>query len=186
MQKNRLDHMLDSESAWRLFLADVSPVDPHRYVRLNPDLGENVPGLDDVAKMKAVQERAKFDLQSVENDVLVRRTAYRLIASVFSFDKDGRIRSESDASANSHVCSGIYHLYSRNEADVLQASFAVDSRTIRKSCANWESSSAGARRGAFSHSSRSRMSKMAPSKLCVYILLMKALFRQASVPELTV
>lgn len=108
LQKNRLDHLLDAESAWRLFLGETSPNDSNRYVRLNPDLGTKVPSLDDIASMKAVQDRAKLELQTATNEILIKRTAYRLISSTFFFEKDASIRIKGgiDATASTYTCNG--------------------------------------------------------------------------------
>jgi hypothetical protein len=62
------------------------PDGEQRYIRINPDLGENVPRLDDVSMMEEVERKTSRYLK--QNRELVKETAHRLIASTFFFETD--------------------------------------------------------------------------------------------------
>jgi predicted acylesterase/phospholipase RssA len=68
---NRIDSILDAELAWQDFCRDVANVnevnkEDSRYVRINPDIGSDPPGLDDVA----VFGRMQRDVRKVHEGLL--------------------------------------------------------------------------------------------------------------------
>lgn len=102
-QKNRIDSILDAEREFKLFQADVAHSSraevPERYVRLNPDLREPPPALDAVSKMKELQESVRQVLRSSVNELLVERTAYRMVASTFYFAKNSEFERDERSGA---------------------------------------------------------------------------------------
>ncbi|KAK2606241.1 hypothetical protein QQS21_003289 [Conoideocrella luteorostrata] len=89
----RLGDILNCNRIWESFLAENAqlhgrsiPGGEQRYVRINPELGENVPRLDDVSMMDMVERKVTRYLQ--QNTKLFKETAHRLIASNFFFETD--------------------------------------------------------------------------------------------------
>ncbi|KAK2668159.1 hypothetical protein RAB80_015539 [Fusarium oxysporum f. sp. vasinfectum] len=89
----RLGDILNCNRIWESFLTENSqlhgrsiPDGEQRYIRINPDLGENVPRLDDVSMMEEVERKTSRYLK--QNRELVKETAHRLIASTFFFETD--------------------------------------------------------------------------------------------------
>lgn len=104
--KNHIASSLNSEMAWENYMNVLQPLptDRSRYVRLNPRLIEDPPGLDEVHRMKYMQDltRDKFS-----NDDRIRKVALQLIASSFYFEKSAPAGSkENDA----FQCKGLSHL----------------------------------------------------------------------------
>ena len=87
-----MDSVLDAERIWSEFLARVlgpfleDDRDRRRYIRINPDLGDKVPGLDEKDKLKDLQNMTEKWLNQEENRVTIRRIAHRLIATSFYFE----------------------------------------------------------------------------------------------------
>ena len=84
--KNRIDTGLDSETTWNTYMDVLQPPRDYksRYLRLNPQLAEDPPGLDEVEQMEYIQNltRDKFS-----DDDRIRKAARRMIASSFYFEK---------------------------------------------------------------------------------------------------
>ena len=93
LYKIAVDHIasaLDSEKTWHSYLNVLQPPSKHRmrYVRLNPQLNEDPPRMDEVNRMQYIQERARGMVQS---DSKIQRVAYQLIASSFYFERSHSI-----------------------------------------------------------------------------------------------
>ncbi|KAI7772331.1 hypothetical protein LZL87_007692 [Fusarium oxysporum] len=89
----RLGDILNCNRIRESFLTENSqlhgrsiPDGEQRYVRINPDLGENVPRLDDMSMMDEAEQKTSRYLN--QNRELVKETARRLIASTFFFETD--------------------------------------------------------------------------------------------------
>ena len=96
--KIAMDHIastLDSERVWDEYMEvlNSSSRDEYRYVRLNPDLGENPPALDQVNKMKPLLETVRRQMQK---DKRIEGVASQLIATSFYFEKSGQIETLPD------------------------------------------------------------------------------------------
>ncbi|KAE9377253.1 hypothetical protein N431DRAFT_542623 [Stipitochalara longipes BDJ] len=107
---NRMESTLDSELAWRDFVADIfgansSDVNCQRYIRLNPDLKSDVPSIDAKKGLKSLQDRTVDELSSSANKRLIRSIAHRLIASSFYFEK---MAPKEVHASESFVCSGMF------------------------------------------------------------------------------
>ncbi|RSL50983.1 hypothetical protein CEP54_011639 [Fusarium duplospermum] len=97
------DPPLNHDSIWDSFLSENTPIrgrsisdGEQRYVRINPDLGDSVPRLDNVAMMdEIVRKVPKYLRRNEEVAELVEETAPRLIASTFFFETDpSRIKED--------------------------------------------------------------------------------------------
>ena len=93
-----VDHIasaLDSEKAWHSYMNVLQPPSNHRskYIRINPQLNEDPPRLDDVERMSYIQEMVREMLIS---DDKIQRVALRLIASSFYFEKSQSVDATSD------------------------------------------------------------------------------------------
>ena len=88
---NHVHSSLDSEAAWDQFMDVKAPKkeDRARYVRLNPELNDPVPGLDAVDKMGVLQQVVRYQYG---DSSVVKALARRLIATCFFFDTIGDVR----------------------------------------------------------------------------------------------
>lgn len=88
---------LDSEKAWHSYMNVLQPPSNHRakYIRLNPQLAENPPRLDEVEHMSYIQDVVREMLSS---DDKIQKVALRLIASSFYFEKSQSPELASDGS----------------------------------------------------------------------------------------
>ena len=104
---DHIESSLDSEQAWRTYLALVSPEKDQwwRYRRLNVELNEAPPKLDDVDSMPELQRTARHRWKSDEE--CVTSIAKQLVASSFFFERK-RLETIEDESI---VCSGISKLH---------------------------------------------------------------------------
>lgn len=94
---SRFDNMLNCNKIWEQYRQDALEAyseDRRRYIRINPDLRDEVPRLDDVSKLRTMQTTVQKEMKQ---NIKVKEVAHRLIASTFFFEK-GSIR-------NSH-CTG--------------------------------------------------------------------------------
>ena len=109
-QVNRIDKILDSEREWRQFRTDVldgkhNRDDESRYTRINVDLQEDPPALDDKRRLVDLQSRTQGILRSIEYQSTIERVAYKLVASSFYFLKSDKI--EFDKKSSWWLCEGI-------------------------------------------------------------------------------
>ena len=68
-----------------------------RYIRINPALRENLPGLDEVERLPSIQEAVRGILST---DVDIQNVALRLIASSFYFEKCQAVELSTDGSVH--------------------------------------------------------------------------------------
>ncbi|OQO14747.1 hypothetical protein B0A48_00129 [Cryoendolithus antarcticus] len=90
------DHLhtsLDSEKTWNEFLNIRAPrgKEKDRYIRINPEIDEHPPKLDDVGQMKKLQERTRL---LVADDPRIKALAKRLVATSFYLDIVGDVRED--------------------------------------------------------------------------------------------
>lgn len=113
-----VDHIasaLDSEKTWHSYINVLQPPSNHRakYIRLNPQLNEDPPRLDDVENMSYIQDKTREMLSS---DDRIQTVALRLIASSFYFEKSQSVELASDGSVQirgvyfAHPLKSIYSL----------------------------------------------------------------------------
>lgn len=98
--KIAIDHIasaLDSEKAWHSYMTVLHPPSNQRgrFVRINPQLKENPPGLDEVERLPYIQEVVR---EMSSTDVSIQNVALRLIASSFYFEKSHAVELGSDGS----------------------------------------------------------------------------------------
>lgn len=98
--KIAMDHIastLDSERVWHEYIEVLNPSsrDEHRYVRLNPDLPEDPPALDQVHMMRSLQDTVRKQMQK---DNRIGDVALQLISTSFYFEKSGQIDALADGS----------------------------------------------------------------------------------------
>lgn len=96
--KKRVENVLDSELTWTEFRNDVigtsSPITAQRYVRLNPKLTSPVPKMDDTQEYDLLRSKVKNELATAAMKTSIERTAHRLIASSFYFEKTGLVNED--------------------------------------------------------------------------------------------
>ena len=102
LMKIATDHIastLDSEKTWRSYMNVLHPPPSHkaRYIRINPQLKENPPSLDEVERLPYIQEVVR---EMLATDVSIQNVALRLIASSFYFEKSQAVELKSDGSVN--------------------------------------------------------------------------------------
>lgn len=100
LMKIAIDHIassLDSEKTWHSYMNVLHPPTNQkaRYVRINPQLRENPPGLDEVERLPYIQEVVR---EMSSTDVSIQNVALRLIASSFYFEKSHAVELASDGS----------------------------------------------------------------------------------------
>ena len=96
LQKMAQDHLhtsLDSEKTWRKYMDIRKPngSDKGRYVRLNPEVPEHPPKLDDVGKVRFLQETTRY---LIGEDVKIKALAQRLVATCFYLDTLGEVKED--------------------------------------------------------------------------------------------
>lgn len=104
MAVERIASTLDAERTWDNYISVLQPPPIHRprYVRLNPQLSEEPPRLDDVHRMiplrKLVRERWRDDRK-------IRQVAVQLVASSFYFEMSAPVESVAGEALR---CKGLY------------------------------------------------------------------------------
>ena len=95
------DDVLEAELAWYTFkVSTMQQFEENRcQIRLNLDLGEDVPTHDRSDRIEALQTLARHQLQAPRRRVAVRNLAYRLFATSFHLDVRNRSVDE-DGSVN--------------------------------------------------------------------------------------
>ena len=101
--RSHVEASLDSEMTWESYINVLQPpsTDRSRYVRLNPQLADDPPGLDEVHRMQYVQNATR---KLFNNDVRIQEVALQLIASSFYFEMSGPEESSED---NAIDCKGL-------------------------------------------------------------------------------
>lgn len=105
--KNHIESSLNSEKTWETYLSILPLPYPakSRYVRLNPRIIEDPPGLDEVHRMHYIRDVTR---DQFKDDDRVRQVALQLIASSFYFEKLATAELKDD---NTVDCKGSF-LYS--------------------------------------------------------------------------
>jgi hypothetical protein len=105
---SRFDNILNCTKIWNDFRLDVlgGPYasDRRRYIRLNPDLGFKVPKLNEVDRLRDIQQAARDQLKTPAASARVKEVAHRLIASTFFFEKTDASTREQDGK---YECDGV-------------------------------------------------------------------------------
>ena len=87
IMKNRVENILDTEICWLEFMSDANARGhedaENRYWRINPDLTENPPALDDVKKFPGLQRRMHQIMKHADFQKQTGEIARRLVASSF-------------------------------------------------------------------------------------------------------
>lgn len=98
LAKDHFELALDCNHAWNNFVNSQLSSWGTRFKRVNPMLPDGVPALDDVAKMKSIQEavRSKYDQGGPESKYL-EQIAKQLVAACFYFKLSGPITKEGNA-----------------------------------------------------------------------------------------
>jgi hypothetical protein len=138
-----MDSILDAERSWSEFLNRVlgpfpeDDRDRRRYIRINPNLGERVPALDEKDKLKDLQDMTEKCLNLEENRVTIRRIDHRLIATSFYFEVE---KLEALHSEDDFHCSGLLvPCFLRSEVSGLtrvQVTSDADLQTVRNTSEN--------------------------------------------------
>ena len=102
LMKIAMDHIasgLDSEKTWSSYMNVLHPPSNQRarYVRINPQLKENPPRLDEVERLPYIQDVVR---EISSTDVSIQNVALRLIASSFYFEKHQAVDFASDGSVH--------------------------------------------------------------------------------------
>ena len=86
---------MNSEKTWETYLSILqpSPIDRPRYVRLNPQLDEEPPRVDEVHRMEQIQGLVRKKWRDNED---IRRVSLQLIASSFYFEKSTDVELTAD------------------------------------------------------------------------------------------
>lgn len=128
---NLVDNILDTERAWTDFQMDISRSEPGskaRYRRLNPALAHQPPRLDEVEKLRDLQQEVHKIMHKQRRNT--KEVAHQLVASSFFFDK-----FPISAGLDAKVCSGKTTLPFRplvTAHSVQQGKSSVGSKTDRK------------------------------------------------------
>lgn len=101
-QSRRIDSILNAETAWTDFCDDIllsgsEDGNKPRYIRLNPDLGYDVPSLDNKKLLSTLQVDVKKILKSPAISKDIDDIANRLIASQFYYEKKTPPRHDQDS-----------------------------------------------------------------------------------------
>jgi hypothetical protein len=83
-----VDNILDSELAWREFVDLIGiegTEEGSRYIRINPDIGENPPEMDAKDQIKQLQNDTRRELRQTRMKEEIKHVAHRLVASSFYF-----------------------------------------------------------------------------------------------------
>lgn len=87
IMKNRVENILDTEIRWLDFMSDANARGHEdankRYWRINPNLMEDAPALDDVPKLRVLQRRMHQIMKHAVFQNQIGEIARRLVASCF-------------------------------------------------------------------------------------------------------
>lgn len=92
MARERIASCLDPEKTWDNYISVLQPrtIDRQRYVRLNPQLSDEPPRLDEVHRMIPLQKLVR---ERWRDDPKIRQVAFQLIASSFYFETSATLES---------------------------------------------------------------------------------------------
>lgn len=105
LYKIAIDHIasaLDSQKAWDTYISILDPPSEHmtRFVRLNPQLREDPPNLDDVDQIQQIKRTVRTQMAT---NGQIQRLAHQLVASCFYFEKSAAAELQPD---NFYECRG--------------------------------------------------------------------------------
>ncbi len=92
-----MDNIFDSEFAWREFVDLIATEGTEvgsRYIRINPDIGEDPPKLDAKDQIRQLQSDTKRALKRTRMATKIKHVAHRLVASSFFFRPASRPTAE--------------------------------------------------------------------------------------------
>ena len=122
-----MDHIasaLDSEKTWHSYMNVLQPPSNHRakYIRLNPQLNQDPPRLDEVERMSYIQDVIREMLNS---DDKIPKVALRMIASSFYFEKSQSVELALDGTVQ---IKGAYdaNLVGYTCLELLQGTYTAD------------------------------------------------------------
>ena len=133
LYKIAVDHIasaLDSEKTWHSYMNVLQPPLNHRskYIRINPQLDEDPPRLDEVEHMSYIQDKVREMLIS---DDRIQKVALRLIASSFYFEKSQSVPSEGRVQIRGMYCDLLFgNLSSARSAGNLHCRLLEDSQEV--------------------------------------------------------
>lgn len=84
--KNRVENILDTELSWLKFMSDAARGDEDakkRYRRINPNLGEDLPKLDEVKMLPRMRHRMHQIMKHVDFEKQIGEVARQLVATSF-------------------------------------------------------------------------------------------------------
>lgn len=93
MASDHLHTSLDSQRTWEDFVSVRRPSDKNtsRYIRLNHELDEQPPKMDEVDQMQYLEEVARYRFGG---DQSIKMLARRLVATSFYFEVTGEVRED--------------------------------------------------------------------------------------------
>lgn len=117
---DRLDDILDCRRIWDTFMADNVQSDSeasHRFVRVNPDLGQKRPKMDDVSQLPNVEAAVRRYIGNHGREL--EEIGDRLVASTFFFETDANSVKQAD---DEFTCRGISQPNSPSSTSLATAS----------------------------------------------------------------
>jgi len=155
---NRMENILNTEQTWKNFRTDLSrtPSADERYERINPNIGQHPPRLDEKDKLDELRTKVIDRLvQSANYQRKIARISRRLIASCFYFEKQQHVLHDSH-----YLCPGkppnCYFLNLNEKSNFIQARFDVDSLMVQPSFGYSESTFFDSSKLASNHISKYR------------------------------
>ncbi|KAI1362066.1 FabD/lysophospholipase-like protein [Xylaria arbuscula] len=121
---DRIDKLLECNTIWNNYLAENQFTDlgrgsnfiKRRFIRVNPDLGFEVPRLDAVNDLEGLEKAANHNLS--QSAPRIREIAHRLVASSFFFEKDaGSVKP----TTTGYECTGLIHCRFANSSEQMKA-----------------------------------------------------------------
>ncbi|KAH0545442.1 hypothetical protein FGG08_000443 [Glutinoglossum americanum] len=90
---DHIENSLNGEQTWKSFMQTLHGRDKKRFVRLNAELDFDPPKLDEVGKMKELQNYVR---RQMESDGRITDLAHKLIATCFYFERYGDVKNLDD------------------------------------------------------------------------------------------
>ncbi|KAL8929810.1 MAG: hypothetical protein Q9208_000954 [Pyrenodesmia sp. 3 TL-2023] len=118
---NRIENILDTEVTWLKFMAEAGhgdDVNRSRYHRINPNIRENPPRLDETRKLPHLRQRMMHVMKEPYFQNQIGEVARRLVASSFYVEAPSKSR-------------GVHGLAASVSAEI-RCRFPSDSRNIRR------------------------------------------------------
>ncbi|KAL8906193.1 MAG: hypothetical protein Q9171_006376 [Xanthocarpia ochracea] len=100
---NRIENILDTELTWQHFMAESGRGDElnrSRYHRINPNIGEEPPRLDDTKKLPHLRQRMVHVMKEKTFQNQIGEVARRLVASSFYVEVPAKPRNVHDPDAS--------------------------------------------------------------------------------------